>query len=223
MPAEMNRLYDWILWTACDQVDPLVLRLVRLGQARLARRLDADEHRDEVGVAEQPEQLLVADHVDAGLRVERQRPAAAWRSTSPGPAAVPWRRPGGRRSCRRRRTPASTPRSCQASTSCKTCSTGLKRILRPYMTMMSQNSQVNGQPRRALDDAVGVAAAWRRPAAAAASRAGGSSRARGSGRRACPRRTRAGTAARCTPPRPRRARRSAAGTPPAAGWPSARR
>ena len=39
------------------------------------------------------------------------------------------------------------PRACQASISWITCSTGLKRILRPYMTMMSQNSQVNGQPR----------------------------------------------------------------------------
>ena len=40
-----------------------------------------------------------------------------------------------------------TPCACQASTSRSTCSIGLKRILRPYMTMMSQNSQVNGQPR----------------------------------------------------------------------------
>ena len=39
------------------------------------------------------------------------------------------------------------PRLCQASSSLSTCVTGLKRTLRPYMTMMSQNSQVNGQPR----------------------------------------------------------------------------
>ena len=85
MPAETNRLYDWILWTAATRSIRSFWRLVRLGQARLARRLDADEDREEVGVAQQAEQLLVADHVDAGLGVERQRRAAAGRSSGPAP------------------------------------------------------------------------------------------------------------------------------------------
>ena len=55
-----------------DQVDPLVLELAGFGEARLAGRLDADEHRAEVRVAQQCQQLLVAHHVDADLGVERQ-------------------------------------------------------------------------------------------------------------------------------------------------------
>ena len=59
-----------------DQIDPLVLRLVRFRQARLPRRLDADEDHDEVGVPHQAEQLLVPHHVNAGLGVEGEGRAA---------------------------------------------------------------------------------------------------------------------------------------------------
>ncbi len=58
-----------------QEVEALVLGLARLGQAFLAGRFDADEDGDEVGIAEQAEQFVVAGHVDAGLGVEGQRPA----------------------------------------------------------------------------------------------------------------------------------------------------
>jgi hypothetical protein len=45
-----------------------------LGQARLPRCFDPDEHGREIGVAEQAQQLVIADNINAELGEERQGP-----------------------------------------------------------------------------------------------------------------------------------------------------
>ena len=54
-----------------DQVAPLVLALVALGQARLLGRLDADEHLVEPRLDHQPHQLLIVGEIDGCLGVKR--------------------------------------------------------------------------------------------------------------------------------------------------------
>src|SRR5262249_30790984 len=58
-----------------DEIKFLVLGFMRLGQAGLAWGLDADENLVEIGIAQQAQQFLVSDHVNAGLRVKGQGPA----------------------------------------------------------------------------------------------------------------------------------------------------
>ena len=124
-----------------------VLRLVRLLEARGARRLDADEDRREVRLAHQLQQLVVLGDVERDLGHQLDRVAVGLLPFDervqqllgfllvPDEVVVDDEDVGGGRAggSRGPRPSPARPSWCAAR--------------RPYMTMMSQNSQLNGQPR----------------------------------------------------------------------------
>ena len=74
-PPFTNMPTRLILWIALRDVAPRVLLLLHGDQRLVIGALDADEEREEIGVAHQRQQLVVVREVDRGLGGELERKA----------------------------------------------------------------------------------------------------------------------------------------------------
>ena len=148
MPAITSMPACWMRCTESSMSSRRFCVFLRLLQARGARRLDADEDGREVRLAHQLQQLVVLRDVERHLGHELDRIAVRLlplgervRAAALASFLLPMKLSSTTKMLRSAEAmDLVAPRPSPASTV-------LVRGRRPYMTMMSQNSQLNGQPR----------------------------------------------------------------------------